>query len=510
MTATKYKPTIGMEIHVELKTKNKMFCFCANETWKIGQEELAPNQNVCPVCLGHPGTLPVPNKEAIQMVIKAGLALNCQIATKSKFDRKNYFYPDLPKGYQISQYDQPLCEHGYLEINNRKIGVTRIHLEEDTGKLTHLTDGSLVDYNRAGVPLMEMVSEPDITSGTEAKEFCQELQAIFRELKISDANMEKGQMRCEVNISLSDSDKFGTKVEIKNLNSFKVVEKAIDYEIKRQTATLEKGEVVVQETRGWDEKANTTFPQRIKEGSADYRYFPEPDIPPLSFTQERGKEKGEIKDFIDVEKIKKELPELPQAKKKRFQEQYSFNAADARVLTATPLLADYAEQIISELKNWLPSVEGLEGTAEKIWGNNKAKLVKLVAGWLINKLGGLLAAHKLSWANNKITAENFAEFITMLFTNKISSRNGNVLLEKMLKSGGDPSTILEDENLSSTGNEEIDKIVETVINKNSDQVTQYRAGKEVVLKFLIGQVMKESRGKADPQTAEELLKEKIK
>jgi len=503
MENTSYKPTIGMEIHVELKTKSKMFCSCPNETWKLsstGNHDIEPNANTCEVCLGHPGTLPVPNEEAIKAVIKAGLALNCQIATKSKFDRKQYFYPDLPKGYQISQYDQPLCEHGHLELGDKKIGITRIHLEEDTGKLTHAGEDSLVDYNRAGVPLMEMVSEPDITSGSEAKEFCQELQAIFRELEISDADMEKGQMRCEVNISISKTEEYGTKVEIKNLNSFRAVERAINYEIQRQTKALEAGEKIIQETRGWNENEQVTFAQRVKEGSADYRYFPEPDIPPLDFSQSSS---------IDMEKIKDEMPELPTEKRQRFITQYGFALADAKIISATPILADYVENVISELKRWLDDTGEFEGTAEEIWQTHQSKLIRLVSGWLLNKLVGLLTARKMIFEEHQISAENFAEFITMLFTAKVPARNANVLLERMLETGGDPSNILADEDLGAAGADEIDKIVESVINKNSEQVEEYKAGKEVVLKFLVGQVMKESKGKADPGQAEELLKQKI-
>ncbi len=519
MTQTNYKPTIGLEIHVELKTKTKMFCSCLNETWKIGQEELAPNKNVCPVCLAHPGTLPVPNLEAIKAVIKAGLALNCQIAEKSKFDRKQYFYPDLPKGYQISQYDQPLCEHGSIEINGKKIGITRIHLEEDTGKLSHVSDGTLVDFNRAGVPLMELVTEPDIESGAEAKEFCQELQAIFRELEISDADMEKGQMRCEVNISLSklktqltkhkdNKEKLGTKVEIKNLNSFRTVERAIDYEIKRQTEILEKGEKVIQETRGFDDAKQITFSQRVKEGAADYRYFPEPDIPPLKLkTQLTEHKEGE--EFIDIEKIKQELPELPAEKRKRLVAEYGLPAADVKILASEPLLADYIEQVISELKIWLKDSGQFEGTEEEIWAASRDKIGKLTAGWLINKLAGFLNARKLTFAENTITAENFAEFITMIFTRRVSSTNANKLLERMLETGGDPSRILEDEDLGGGSDLDLNKLVEEIINKNPETVAQFKAGKTALMKFFIGQVMKESKGKADPVEAENLLLQKL-
>ena len=308
----KYKPTIGLEIHAELKTNSKMFCSCKNDP-----DEKRPNFNICPVCTAQPGTLPVANEEAIKKVINTGLALNCKITEKSKFDRKNYFYPDLPKGYQISQYDQPIANNGWLEIRNskskiRKIRITRIHLEEDTGSLMHPESAnySLVNLNRAGVPLMELVTEPDITSGREAREFAQELQLILKYLGVSDANMEKGQMRVEVNISISKGKTLGTKVEIKNLNSFKVVEKAVDFEIKRQEELLEAKEKVVQETRGWHDKKEITFSQREKESAHDYRYFPEPDLLPMHFDKEYIKE------------IKLSMIELPEQKRERFVKEY--------------------------------------------------------------------------------------------------------------------------------------------------------------------------------------------
>jgi aspartyl-tRNA(Asn)/glutamyl-tRNA(Gln) amidotransferase subunit B len=356
-----YKPTVGLEIHVELKTDSKMFCKCANNVM-----EKRPNFNICSVCTGQPGTLPLANKKAIEFVVKAGLALNCAINKFSKFDRKNYFYPDLPKGYQISQYDKPLCKEGYLDIpiwdekkvseksqsnflkedaKFKRIRITRIHLEEDTGKLMHPdgADYSLADYNRAGAPLMELVTEPDIASSGEAKKFCQDLQLIFRYLDISDADMEKGQMRCEVNISMSDTDKLGTKAEIKNLNSFRAVEKSIEYEIIRQRKILEAGEKIIQETRGWDANKEVTFSQRAKEEAHDYRYFPEPDLPPIDF---------EEKSIINIEAIRTRLPELPAIKRKRFACEYKLPVSDIEVLVSNKKLAQYFEETISELKSW--------------------------------------------------------------------------------------------------------------------------------------------------------------
>jgi len=308
-----FKTTIGLEIHFEAKTRSKMFCLCPNEEWNVLEEK--PNTNICPICTGQPGTLPVINKEAINKIIRTGLALKCEIALKSKFDRKNYFYPDLPKGYQISQYDLPLCKNGYLDIaledkRTKRIRINRVHMEEDTAKLFHFQGKTLVDFNRAGVPLIELVTEPDINSAEEAKKFCQELQLVLKYLDVSGANMEKGQMRCEVNISLSENENLGTKVEIKNLNSFKAVEKSIEYEIKRQSELLSKGGKIIQETRGWNDDQGVTVSQREKESAYEYRYFPEPDLPPLTITPEK------------IKLIKSSMPELPEEKRKRFQKEY--------------------------------------------------------------------------------------------------------------------------------------------------------------------------------------------
>ncbi len=497
---SKYTPTIGMEIHAQLKTKSKMFCSCANDSWKIGLEELKPNTNICPVCTAQPGALPVANKEAIDMVIKAGLALNCHIAHHSKFDRKNYFYPDLPKGYQISQYDQPLCFDGYLDINSDKIGITRIHLEEDTGKSIHPAgeNYTLIDLNRAGVPLMEMVTEPDIKSASQAKEFCQQVQGIFRALDISDANMEKSQMRCEVNISVSKTKKLGTKVEIKNLNSFKAVERAIEYEIIRQTKLLESGKEVLQETRGWNEKEQTTYAQRSKEEAHDYRYFPEPDLPPLEFSD----------DYIN--KIKAELPELPANKIKRFQKEYNFSLVTAKTIVANNNMANYTEQVISELQRWLIDLDEIDNSDEKNWQKYKQQLSKLTANWLINKLQGILTKQHFNFNNLKITPENFAEFITLIYQNRVNSKNALSLLETMVQTGGDPSNILEEEGLhllEDVG--DLEPIIDKIIKDYPDQVNQFKAGKQTLLKFFIGQVMKESHGKANPKMAEDILLQKL-
>jgi aspartyl-tRNA(Asn)/glutamyl-tRNA(Gln) amidotransferase subunit B len=479
-----YKPTIGLEIHAELKTHSKMFCGCKNNP-----DEKKPNVNICPVCTAQPGTLPVANEEAIKMVIKTGLALNCEIAENSKFDRKNYFYPDLPKGYQISQYDQPLCEKGFLEIEGHKIGITRIHMEEDTGSLMHPegTDYSLVNLNRAGVPLMELVTEPDITSGKEAREFAEELQRILRYLEVSDANMEKGQMRVEVNISISKDKKLGTKVEIKNLNSFKVVEKAVDFEIKRQQEVLESGEKVVQETRGWHDNKEITFLQREKEEAHDYRYFPEPDLPAMHFS----------KDYI--QDIKSTLSELPEQKRNRFKNEYDLDIDSVEFFVANKDLSEYFEKTVSEFDEWISS----EGIKED------KKLYKLVSNYLISDIKGLLSGKDFIESEFKITPENFAEFVKMIYKGEISSKVAKMVLLDMFNTGSDPSDVVQENNLGQiTDSGEIEKIINEIISKNPKAVEDYKKGKQNSLQFLAGQVMAATRGTAQPDKVKELL-EKI-
>lgn len=470
-----------MEVHVELKTDSKMFCTCKNE---LGLDRI-PNSNICPVCTGQPGALPVANEKAIEFVIKTGLALNCQIAKISKFDRKNYFYPDLPKGYQISQYDQPLTFGGFLKVNGKKIGITRIHLEEDTGKLVHQkgTDHSLVDFNRSGVPLMELVTEPDIESAEEAKKFCEELQLILRYLEISDADMEKGHMRCEANISISRNKKEkGTKVEVKNLNSFKSVEKAINYEIKRQEELLGEGKKVVQETRGWDEGKMKTYSQREKESAHDYRYFPEPDLPLLEFD----------KSYID--KIQAELPELPAQKNERFQKEYGISTYDAEVLSRDKDLACFFENSVSEACELC---------------KNDSRLAKLTANYIISELKKYLD-EKIKITDLKVTPENFGELMSIVSQGKINSSAAQVVLAEMVKTGADPEHIITEKNLGQiedTG--EIKKIVEKVISENPEPVEDYKSGKQAALQFLLGQIMKESRGKIDPSKASEILRKTL-
>lgn len=485
-------PTIGLEIHAELKTSSKMFCDCRNYS-----DEKRANFNICPICTGQPGSLPAANKKAIEFVIKTATALNCRIAEFSKFDRKNYFYPDLPKGYQISQYDEPLSKDGYLEISvdnkPKKIRITRIHLEEDTGKLLHPegADYSLVDLNRAGAPLMELVTEPDIHSGAEAKKFCQELQMILKYLDVSDADMEKGQMRCEVNISLSSDDKLGTKVEIKNLNSFKSVEKSIAYEVRRQGDALEKGEKIIQETRGWDQSKEITFSQRAKEEAHDYRYFPEPDLPSLRITPQTAEDK-----II--------LPELPARKRKRFIEEYKLPEKDAEILVADKKLAEYFENVVSELDDWAKE--------EKIplKGKEHLKAVKLAVNYLMGDVQYLLAESDLKINSVKITPENMAELVCIVYNGKISSAAAKNVLAEMFANGGDPSNIIEEKGLAQeSGEGALGTSADEAIKNNPGPVGDYKAGKVQVLQFLVGQVMKVTKGKANPQVVAKILKEKL-
>ncbi len=481
-----YKPTIGLEIHAELKTNSKMFCGCKNDP-----DEKRPNVNICPVCLGHPGTLSVANEEAIKKVIKTGFALNCKIAIDSKFDRKNYFYPDIPKGYQISQYDEPLCGKGYLEINGRKIGITRIHLEEDTGSSLHPegTDYSLVNFNRAGVPLMELVTEPDITSGKEAADFSKELQLIFKYLGVSDADMEKGLMRVEVNISVSKTKTLGTKVEIKNLNSFRVVQKSIDFEIARQTELLEGGGAVVQETRGWHDKKEITFSQREKESAHDYRYFPEPDLPALHFEEEY------------LNNIKAEIMELPEQKRVRFKKEYGLEESQVEIFVVQKDLSEYFEEAGSELGAWL--------TAEKIEKQFK-DVYKLVANYLISDVQGLLGNKEFVKKDFKITPENFAEFIKMIHKAEINSKTAKAVLLEMYNTGNDPSSIVEGNNWGQMKDDgQLEKVIAEVVAKNPKAVADYKSGNKNTLQFLAGQVMAATRGTANPQKVREVLEKML-
>ena len=485
--AQHWQPVIGLEIHAQLKTKSKMFCSCRNNP-----EETVPNVNICEVCLGHPGSLPTINQEAVKQVIKTGMAFHCQIPQRTKFDRKNYFYPDLPKGYQISQYDQPLAQKGWLEIQGRKIRITRIHLEEDTGRLIHLAEeqSTLVDFNRAGIPLMEMVTEPDLKTGEEVRMFAKEFQLVLRYLGVSDADMEKGQMRVEVNISLiRDGEPLlsGTKVEIKNLNSFRVAKKAVDCEIIRQKAILEKGEKVVQETRGWNGSA--TISQRIKENAADYRYLPEPDLPAFKI------------DSDWVEQIRPEIPELPFEKRKRFQDQYQLPENDIEVLLRDVFLSDFFEKAESELANW--------AKIKKVSSEGYQELRRLLVNYLVTDFKGMIVNHPEQ--KILVTPENFAELTILVFQKKIASPLAKRVLKIMFEKGTDPSHIIETEGLATIeGSEQISQLTKEVIEENTPAVKDYHAGKEESLQFLIGQLMKKTRGRIKPSVAKEKLQEFLK
>ncbi len=464
----KYKATIGLEVHAELKTKTKVFCACVNSA-----DEVRPNMNICPVCMGHPGTLPVLNKEAVKHVLKVGYSIGANIADFTEFDRKNYFYPDIPKGYQISQYKYPLVSGGELA----GVKITRVHLEEDTARSTHDTgDCSLVDFNRAGVPLMELVTEPVIHSAEQASSFAKELQLLLRYLGVGDANMEKGEMRVEANISVSpeskgDSQKLGTKTEVKNLNSFKVVEKAISYEIKRQIALLESGEKVVQETRGWDEAGQKTYSQRIKEDSHDYRYFPEPDLPKLKLS--------EITEF-KKEVLEKELGELPWQKRERLQKVFTLKAEDAEIFVQSKELSDYFELVVEPFKS-------------------DTKLVKLSSNYIISDYLGLLKNDTSGADISKIPAKVFSKLMQMVGDNKLSSRGAKDTLLALFTDGGDPEKIANEKGLIQKSDEgELMKVVLAVIEANPNAAADYRSGKESALQFLIGQGMKATRGGANP------------
>lgn len=493
-----YDVIIGLEIHAGIKTKSKMFCTCPNQTLA------EPNSNVCPICLGHPGTLPSPNKEAIEKTVLLGLALGCSINQHSKFDRKNYFYPDLPKGYQISQYDIPLCEGGDLEINNKKIKITRIHLEEDTGRLSHpaLSDESLVDFNRAGTPLLEMVTEPVIKDALTAKAFAQRYQQVLRYLNISNADMEKGEMRCEANVSVQKSgswqykngaiipkgkNKLNNKVELKNINSFKAMEKAIEFEIKRQSKIIDEGGHISAETRGWNENKNETVRQRVKESSADYRYFPDPDIPPIIITPKWLRE------------IKAHLNELPWETENRLQEEYGLSAYDATVLASDKYLAAFFEDSVSEMHAWIKS------TKDK-WARQDKILAKLGANWLSNEILKNLNDAGQTIKDLKISAENFAEFVVMIHQGKINSSAAQKIIGEMMKTGGDPEEIMNNMGLAIIDDEKaLTETIKKIILEKKDQVDEYKNGKTTLIQFFIGQVMAATRGAANPETVKKLL-----
>ncbi len=476
-----YKPTIGLEIHSELATQTKMFCDCANDP-----SEINPNTNVCPICLGHPGTLPKANKKAVDFVIKTGLALNCRINKFSKFDRKNYFYPDLPKAYQISQYDKPLCEEGWMILpsNGKKIRITRIHLEEDTGSLSHSIDGkhSLVDFNRAGVPLMELVTEPDFNSAQDVVEFAQEFQLILRTIGVSSADMDKGQLRIEANTSIAkEGESLGTKVEVKNLNSFKAVGSSIAYEIERQEKAILDGEKIKQETRGWDESKQKTVSQRSKEGAHDYRYFPEPDLPPMTFDDEY------------INRIKADLPELPNQKRERFSSEYNLSESQVEILVRNPELAEFFENAVSELKSI-----------------SKSANPEMVYNYLSSDVRGLEADRGMTISQSKLVPLHIAQIVSLIGDEKISSRVAKDILARSFDEGVSPEEIVQQEGLLQVSSEnELESVVKEVIDVNDKVWYDYKSGKENALQFLIGQVMAKTKGKANPAVVRELFKKMI-
>ena len=469
---TSQQPIIGLEVHIELKTKSKMFCSCPNDS-----DERRPNKLICPVCMGHPGTLPVINEEAVRKVIRTGLALNCQAAQYSKFDRKNYFYPDLPKGYQISQHDSPLCRNGEL----LGVRIRRIHLEEDTGRLIHKKDCSLVDFNRAGIPLMELVTEPDIHSAEEARKFAEELRLILRYLGVSEADMEKGQLRVEANVSLKD----GPRVEIKNLNSFRAVEKASQYEISRQSKVK-----VLQETRGWDDVKEVTFSQREKEEAHDYRYFPEPDLPPMRFSKST------------IEQMRMGTGELPSSRRERFKKEYGLGAGSVEIFVQNKDLGEYFEKTVSELRQWAKE----SGMKKNVGEEEFLQLAKLCSNYMITDLQGLLRGRERSRDDFMITPENFAEFVILISKGKISSKIAKAVLAEMFSTAADPSHIIEEKGLVQiTDQSEIKKVIKEVIADNNKAVEDYKKGKDNALQFLVGQVMAKTKGRVNPQFASKAL-----
>jgi aspartyl-tRNA(Asn)/glutamyl-tRNA(Gln) amidotransferase subunit B len=476
----KYEPVIGLEVHVQLATRTKIFCGCPTS---FGAP---PNTNVCPVCLGLPGALPVLSRQAVEMAIQAGLALNCRINSKSIFARKNYFYPDLPKGYQISQYDQPLAEHGHVDIEvngvHKRIGVTRVHMEDDAGKSIH--DGfkdsdryTYVDLNRCGTPLIEIVSEPDMRSSDEAHAYLTELKQVLQYVQVSTCDMEKGHLRCDANVSvrLKGAEQFGTKAEVKNLNSFRFLKMAVDQEIERQVAIVESGGRVMQETRLFNVATGETVGMRSKEHAHDYRYFPEPDLVPLRVSEEW------------LARIRDAVPELPAAKRARFIESYGLREYDAQVLTADRATSEYFERVVAASND-----------------------PRAAANWVMGDLAAALKADGKEIAESPVGAEHLGNLVALIGQAKISGKLAKEIFPKMFASGEPPEAIMEREGLTSICDEgALAKIIDDVIAANPKQLEQYRSGKIAVIGFFIGQVMKASRGQADPATVNRLLQAKL-
>lgn len=476
----KYETVIGLEVHCELKTESKIFCGCST---KFGADQ---NTNVCPVCLGLPGVLPVINEKVVEFAVRAGLALNCQILPFSKFDRKNYYYPDLPKNYQTSQYDLPIAVNGYLDIEvngeTKRIGITRVHMEEDAGKLVHSgtisnSEYALVDYNRTGVPLIEIVSEPDLRSPEEAKAYLEKMRSILQYIDVSDCKMEEGSLRCDANISLRPmgTEPFGTKTELKNLNSFRSVQRGLEYEVERQTEVLEDGGRIIQETRSWDEAKGVTRSMRSKEQAHDYRYFPEPELVPI------------VVDPAKVASIRANLPELPDARKARMMADHGLSAYDAETITASRAMADYFDAAVKA---------GAEA--------------KAAANWLMGDVSKHLNAANIPVEACPVTAAKLAGLIALIDKGTISGKIAKTVFESMWESGKDAETIVKEQGLVQISDEgAIVAIVDGVIAANPQSVADFNAGKEKAIGFLVGQVMKQSKGRANPELVNKLLKERL-
>ena len=484
-----YEVVIGLEVHAQLLTHSKMFCGCSSD-----YQGSSPNAVVCPVCMGMPGVLPVINRKAVEHVIRTGLALGCDIADNTKFDRKNYPYPDLMKGYQISQFDMPIASGGSLTVEvdgeQRPIGITRVHLEEDTAKLIHRTEDygegySLMDVNRAGVPLMEIVGEPDIRSAAEARQYLVDLHSVIQYIGVSIANMEEGNFRCDANISIRPigDTELGSKVEVKNMNSFRSVFRALEFEAKRQVETLEAGGRIVQETRGWVDDSEITVSQRTKEYASDYRYFPEPDLPPLVIQPEW------------VDSIRESLPELPRQRMARFVSEFGLSEYDAELLTTTKASADYFERAVES------------GNAE---GQDERDLAKSVSNWLLGEMARLLNQTELTIDDVKIAPEQIVELQNLVKAGTLNSNMAKDVFERMFESGGSPAAIAEAEGLVQISDTDaVNAAVAEAIAANPQPVQDYLDGKETAIRFLVGQVMKATRGKANPQIATEMLNDKL-
>jgi aspartyl-tRNA(Asn)/glutamyl-tRNA(Gln) amidotransferase subunit B len=484
-----YEIVIGLEVHAQLLTKSKMYCSCSAD-----YASAPPNTHVCPICLGMPGVLPTINQKAVEFTVMTALALNCSIADYAKFDRKNYPYPDLMKGYQISQYDQPMSHDGWLEIDvdgaKKRIGITRVHLEEDVAKLTHCASPegetySLVDVNRSGCPLMEIVSEPDMSSPEEARQYLMKLRTILQYLGVSTGNMEEGSFRCDANISIRPrgTKEYLSKVEVKNMNSFRAVYRALEYEAKRQQEVMEKGGKLVQETRGWVEAKGVTVSQRSKEYAHDYRYFPEPDLPPLSFSRKW------------VEEIRARLPELPDARRDRFIAQYGLPLYDANLLVDSKAMAEYFEDCV------------------KLMGARNGDLprkAKMVSNWLLGDFSRLLNATNTSIENTRVSPGNLAEMLQLTDKGVLGGPAAKAVFEEMFNSGKKAGDIVKEKGLSQiSSSDELEKIAAEVIAGNAQAVSDYEAGKQQALAFLIGQMMKATKGRANPATAREVLLHKL-